>query len=158
MRALAVTGLLLLAFALGGAAYWLSGEIRRATVAVQDREAAVQVARAHAVNLLSISHESVDEDIRRLLVTSTGKAKAEYTRNAAKLKADTLADKVVRTGVVRSFGLVSMEGGTARVLVVADVLIRSEGEESPREHFYRWDMKVTKVGHAWLVSEAVQVP
>ncbi|SDQ82759.1 hypothetical protein [Thermostaphylospora chromogena] len=158
MKAVVLAVLSGLALVLGGVGFHLCGALEEANDAAEDRRAAVQVAKAHAMHLMSISHDSVDQDIRRLLATSTGPAKEAYTRNAAKLKATTVDDKVVQTGVLRAAGLVSMEGGVARVLVVADVLIRWEGSKTPaQERFYRWDMKVTKVGGTWLVSEAEQV-
>lgn len=158
MKAIVLAVLAGLALVLGGVGFHLGGALEEAKNAAEERRAAVQVAKAHAMHLMSISHDSVDQDIRRLLATSTGPAKEAYTRNAAKLKATTVDDKVVQTGVLRAAGLVSMEGGVARVLVVADVLIRWEGSKTPaQERFYRWDMKVTKVGGTWLVSEAEQV-
>lgn len=158
MKAVVLAVLSGLALVLGGVGFHLCGALEEANDAAEDRRAAVQVAKAHAMHLMSISHDSVDQDIRRLLATSTGPAKEAYTRNAAKLKATTVDDKVVQTGVLRAAGLVSMEGGVARVLVVADMLIRWEGSKTPaQERFYRWDMKVTKVGGTWLVSEAEQV-
>ncbi|MDP9863070.1 MULTISPECIES: hypothetical protein [Streptosporangium] len=137
------------------AAFWIGGDLRQAQATADDREAAVQAAGAHAVDLLSVSHPSVDADIKRILDTSTGPAKAEYARNLAALKETTLKDKVVQTGALRACGLVSLRGDRAQVMAVGDALIRREGsKDAPQERFYRWNMEVTKVGGVWLVSKA----
>jgi Mce-associated membrane protein len=158
MKNLAVAVLAVAVLALGGAVYWVSGELREAQAAAQERRAVVEIAGAHAVNLLSVSHQSVDDDIRRVLLTSTGAAKQAWAAGAERLKRTTVADKVVQTAVLRSVGLVSMRGSTAEVLVVADVVIRWEGrEEPPQERFYRWKMQVAKTGGAWLVAKEEQI-
>lgn len=138
-----------------GAAFWIGATLRDAQTAADDRQAALRAAGAHAVYLLSVGYRSVDDDIGRILGTSTGAARAEYARTAAELKRSTVKDKILQTGALRASGLVSLRGNTAQVMVVGDALIRRDGsEETPQERFYRWNMEVTKVGGAWLVSKA----
>ncbi|WP_327087717.1 hypothetical protein OIE66_36175 [Nonomuraea sp. NBC_01738] len=147
-----------LAIVLAGAALWGGGQLRDEQAADDDRQAALDAAGTHAVNLLSLNYQSVDADLGRILATSTGAARAEYAANAGRLKETTLANKVVQHGVLRARGLESMAGGTAKVLVVADVEIRWDGSKNaPQERFYRWSMDVTKVGGVWLVAKAVQI-
>lgn len=132
-----------------------------ARTAADDREAALRVAGAHAVSLLSVGYRTVDQDMRRILATSTGQAKDGYVKNAKLLKRTMVGNKVVQAGALRSAGLVSMTTArdSAEVLVVADSVIRWEGgKAAPQEGFYRWDMKLAKVGKAWLVAKADQVP
>ncbi|GLW10512.1 hypothetical protein Misp01_56400 [Microtetraspora sp. NBRC 13810] len=151
--------LCVLAAVAGGLGYLVSGDLRAAQAVTDDRRAAVRAASGHAVNLLSVSHESVDTDIGRLLDTSTGAARAGYVRDAPGLKETTVRDKVMQTGVLRAAGLVSLRGNSARVLVVADVVIRWEDSETPaQERFHRWRMDLARVGGVWLVSQAEQVP
>ncbi|GAA5088779.1 hypothetical protein GCM10023259_103090 [Thermocatellispora tengchongensis] len=143
-----------LVLTLGGAAYKLCGDLGAARAAAEDRRAAVRAAGVHGVNLLSISHTTVDRDIARLLGSSTGAVRRAYEQRSAEMKDTTVTDKVVQTGVLRSAGLVSIAGATAQVLVVADVVIRWEGSKTPpQERYYRWKMEVTKAGGAWLVSK-----
>jgi Mce-associated membrane protein len=155
---LTIAVLALLAVLLGGAAWWVGGQLGEEQARDDDRAGALAAAGTHAVNLLSLNHKSVESDLARILATSTGQARAEYTANAGRLKETTLANKVVQHGVLRAAGLESLSGGTAKVLVVADVEIRWEGSKNaPQERFYRWSMEVTKVSGVWLVSKAVQV-
>jgi Mce-associated membrane protein len=137
------------------AAFWVGATLRDAQTAADDRRAALRAAGAHAVHLLSVGYRSVDDDIGRILGTSTGAARAEYARTAAELKRSTVKGRILQTGALRASGLVSLRGGTARVMVVGDAVIRRDGgEDTPQERFYRWNMEVTKVGGAWLVSKA----
>lgn len=147
-----------LVVALAAVAAWTFVQLRDEQALADDRQAALDAAGTHAVDLLSLNYKSVDADLARILATSTGPARAEYAANAVKLKDTTVANKVVQNGVLRSAGLVSLANGTAKVLVVADVDIRWEGADTPaQKRFYRWSMDLTKVGGAWLVSKAVQV-
>ncbi|MEU8200125.1 hypothetical protein [Streptosporangium sp. NPDC049046] len=137
------------------AAFWIGAALRDAQTAADDRQAALRAAGAHALHLLSVGYRSVDEDIGRILDTSTGVARAEYARTAAELKRSTVKDKILQTGALRASGLVSLKGSTAQVMVVGDAVIRRDGsKDAPQERFYRWNMEVTKVGGSWLVSQA----
>lgn len=149
-----------LVLALGGGLAWIRLDLAEARAAAEEREAALRAAGVHAVSLLSVDHRTVDQDIQRILTTSTGAARDDHTKNSPALKRTTITNKVVQTGVVRAAGLVSMnaERSTADVLVVADAVIRWEGDTAaPQDRFYRWSMRVSKVGSAWLVSRAEQV-
>ncbi|WP_113703629.1 hypothetical protein [Nonomuraea lactucae] len=143
---------------LAAAALWIGVRERDEQARADDRRAAIDAAGAHAVSLLSLHHQTVDADAQRILATSTGAARKEYEAGLDRLRKTTIANKVVQNGVLRAAGLVSMSGGTAKVLVVADVDIRWEGSKSPpQDRFYRWSMDLAKVGKVWLVSKAVQV-
>ncbi|AQZ66934.1 unnamed protein product [[Actinomadura] parvosata subsp. kistnae] len=151
----ALSGALAVLVGTGG---WIAAQAREEQGRADDRQAVLQAAGTHAKNLVSLDYKSADADVRRILTTSTGAARAEYEANAAKLRATTVENKVVQQGVLRATGLVSMSATTARVLVVADVEIRWDGSRSaPQERFYRWQMDLSKAGGAWLVSKVVQV-
>ncbi|MFC6080300.1 hypothetical protein [Sphaerisporangium aureirubrum] len=138
----------------------VGAELDEARAAARDRMAAIQAAQRYALTLLAVSHRTVDRDVRRVIESSTGEARAEYTRDADRLKAATRANKAVQTGVVRAAGLVSMDGGrsVARVLVVADSVVSWEGSSTaPQDRFYRWSVEVTKIDGLWWASKLEQV-
>ncbi|MEO3797914.1 hypothetical protein ABGB14_47620 [Nonomuraea sp. B10E15] len=144
--------------ALVGTGVWLAAQTRDEQARADDKQAALQAASTHAINLISLGHRTVDDDMKRILDTSTGPARAEYEADAGKLRSTTVANKVVQHGVLRATGLVSLTGAVAKVLVVADVEIRWDGSDNPpQERYYRWSMDVTRTGGAWLVSKVVQV-
>ncbi|GAA4222527.1 hypothetical protein GCM10023075_13750 [Streptosporangium album] len=141
--------------ALLAAAVWVGGDLRDAQAADDDRRAAVRAAGVHAVALLSVSHRSVDADLKRVLDTSTGAARVAYARQLGTLKADAIRGKFLRTGALRASGLVSLKGNTAQVMVVGDAVIRQDrSKKAPQEQFSRWNMEVTRAGGVWLVSKA----
>lgn len=150
--------LAVLALLLGAVVVWLSAQGRQAQAEADEREAVLLAARTHALNLMSLDHRTIEADLRRILTTSTGAARAEYEAGAAKLRKTTLDGKVVQEGVVRAAGLVSLSGANARVLVVADTQIRWDGSAAaPQERFYRWAMDLVRERGLWLVAKAVQV-
>ncbi|GGO03425.1 hypothetical protein [Microbispora bryophytorum] len=158
MRRALTGGLVLLVAALSLAVYWLARARTDALAAAQDREMAVQAAAAHAVSLMSIDHRRIDDDLKRALATSTGPQRAQYAAGQAALRAATLKNKAVQTGVLRASALASIDGGrrTAQVLIVGDAVIHWEDgrKAPPEERFFRWRMDVTKASGLWLVSRA----
>lgn len=159
-RAILVVALLVLVALLGTAWVRVGGDLDAARSAARERVAAVQAAERYALTLMAVDYRTVDRDVRRVLGTSVGQARDEYARDADRLKAATRANKAVQTGVVRAAGLVTMNApmSVARVLVVADSVIRWEGAKTaPQERFYRWSVEVTKVRGAWWVSKLEQV-
>ncbi|MGB3721182.1 MAG: hypothetical protein WBB38_16580 [Hyphomicrobiaceae bacterium] len=155
---LVVPVLAVLAALLAGTTVWLVLQERDAQAVADEREAAVRAASTHAMNLLSLHYETVDSDVHRILTSSTGAARSAYEAAAGEMVRTTRRNKVIQEGVIRAAGLESLSGGTARALVVADVVIRWDGsDQAPQERFYRWRMDLAKVKGVWLVSKAEQV-
>lgn len=158
MSRMVVPVLAVLAALLAAAAVWLGVQERDAQARADDRQAVLRAAGTHAMNLLSLHHETVDSDVHRILTSSTGAARAAYEAAADEMMRTTRRNKVIQEGVVRAAGLESISGDTARALVVADVVIRWDGsDDAPQERFYRWRMDLAKVQGVWLVSKAEQV-
>ncbi|WP_432929700.1 hypothetical protein ACQPZZ_05990 [Microbispora sp. CA-135349] len=158
MRRALTAGLVLLVAAPALAVQYFARARTEALTAVQDREMAVQAAAAHAVSLMSIDHRRIDDDIKRALATSTGQERAQYAAGQAALRAATLKNKAVQTGVLRASALASLAGDrrSAQVLIVGDAVIHWEDgrKAPPEERFFRWRMDVTKASGLWLVSRA----
>ncbi|WP_405144527.1 hypothetical protein OG589_42230 [Sphaerisporangium sp. NBC_01403] len=159
-RILVICVLLVLIGLLGTAWVRVGDDLDQARSAARDRLAAVQAAERYALTLMAVDYRTVDRDVQRVLDTSMGQAKDQYARDAERLKAATRLNKAVQTGVVRAAGIVSMDGpkSTARVLVVADSVIRWDGAKTaPQDRFYRWSVEVTKIRGAWWVSRLEQI-
>lgn len=158
MRRALTVGLVLLVAVTALAVHYLARARTEALAALQDREMAVQAAAAHAVSLMSIDHRRIDDDIKRALATSTGRQREKYAAGQAALRAATLKNKVVQTGVLRASALASIDRDrrTAQVLVVGDAVIHWEDgrKDPPEERFFRWRMDVTSASGLWLVSRA----
>ncbi|GAA0996541.1 hypothetical protein GCM10009555_092510 [Acrocarpospora macrocephala] len=132
---------------------WLAWQSRAEELAVAaDRQAAMQTAATHAINLLSLDHRTLDSTLDRILATSTGEARAGYETT---LRQATLANKSQQTGVLRGTGLTSFTGTTAQALVVADSVIDWADRDDPaEERFTRWRMTLVKESGKWLVAKA----
>ncbi|MEV6987383.1 hypothetical protein AB0M95_39850 [Sphaerisporangium sp. NPDC051017] len=157
---LIVALLIVLIGVLGVAWVRVGADLDEARAAAADRVAATQAAERYALILMAVDYRTVDRDVRRALDSSMGQARAEYERDAERLKAATREHKVVQTGVVRAAGLVSMDArrAGARVLVVADAVVRWDGTKTPpQERFNRWRMEVTKSRGVWWVSKLERV-
>jgi Mce-associated membrane protein len=156
------TGLSVAVAALAAGTFWLGSARREAREAAADRRAAVAAGATYGVNLLSLGHRTVAQDIRRVLETSTGPARDAFARTAGRMEDAIRANKVVQTGAVRGAGLVSMgrDRRTAEVLVAGDAVIRWEDgrKAGPEERFHRWRIELTKIDGAWLVSRSEPVP
>ncbi|RCG31859.1 hypothetical protein DQ384_10075 [Sphaerisporangium album] len=159
-RSLVAALLVVLLAILGVAWVRVGGALDDARAAAADRVAAIRAAERYALTLMAVDYRTVDRDVQRVLDSSMGQARAEYERDAERLKAATREHKAVQTGVVRAAGLVSMDAGRAgaRVLVLADAVIRWEGTKTPpQERLNRWSMEVTKSRGAWWVSKLERV-
>ncbi|WP_433353038.1 hypothetical protein ACQP25_07080 [Microtetraspora malaysiensis] len=167
MRRALIAGLTVLVAGLAAAALWLGAARNAAQQDERDRRAAVRAAAVHAAALLTLDHHTVDQDVARLVATSTGQARDGYVKGRDAMRQTALQREVSQGGVLRAAGLVSMAAGgrSAEVLVVGDALIRwgadgkrgggdLSGAGEPEERAYRWRMEVAKVGDRWLVSRA----
>jgi Mce-associated membrane protein len=158
MRRALTVGLVVLVAALGALAVQAGRSRNEAQAAADDRQGAMRMAAAHAVTLLSVNHRTIDDDIKRALATSTGPERERYAGSQGALRAATLKNKVVQTGVIRATALTSMgaDRRTAQALVVADAVIRWEDgrKAAPEERFFRWRMDLAKVSGLWLVARA----
>ncbi|MEW9528927.1 hypothetical protein [Microbispora sp. NPDC049125] len=161
MRRALTPALVVLVAVLALVTWRVEQSLAAARAAAGDREAAMRAASGHAVSLMSLSHRTVDDDMRRVLATSTGQERAEYARNEADLKAAALRTKVVQTGVLRASALASFDAArrTAEVLVIGDAVVHWEDgkKAAPEERFFRWRMRVTEVSGQWLVATSERV-
>ncbi|GAA0390329.1 hypothetical protein GCM10009530_46910 [Microbispora corallina] len=162
MRRALTLGLVLLVAALAALVVRLGQDRSAAQALADDREAAVRAAASHAVALLSVDHRTIDDDIKRVLATSTGPERERFAAGQTDLRDATTKNKVVQTGVLRATALASFgaDRRTAEVLVVADAVIHWEDgrKAAPEERFFRWRMDLVKTSGSWLVagSELVQ--
>ena len=122
------------------------------------RRDAAAAARAEALNLTTISYQSADTDLRRILDGATGKLRSQFAEQQPRF-ADSLAgDKSRSKGDVLSVGVVpgSLSNTTAQVVVATDATVTTVGsngrDQSVLKH-YRMVMRLVKVHGRWLVSD-----
>jgi Mce-associated membrane protein len=128
-------------------------DTRAADARADDQQAALLAARQQAVNLTTISHETADRDLARIVAAATGTLKTQFEAQAKTFPAVLRREKSVSVGRVLAAGVKSQQDGTVDVLVAVDATVRNaaSGENGVVKH-YRMDMRLVRIGARWLVS------
>ncbi|RFU42015.1 hypothetical protein DZF91_08790 [Actinomadura logoneensis] len=123
-----------------------------------DRRAVLQSARQTGVNLASIDYRTVQQGVERVTSGMTGEIKNQWATQAKQI-AD-IATKSQSTSSVQQVraGIVSMDGGSAEVLVSITATTTSPKVPNGQPRYYRFAMDMSKVKGKWLVSKMGMVP
>lgn len=107
------------------------------------RQQMVAAAREGAVNLTTIDYERAEEDVQRILDSSTGAFRDDFEARAKPFVDAARKAESKSVGTVTEAGLESVDGGQGRVLVGMQVMTTNRGvpERLPRA----WRMRVTVV-------------
>lgn len=123
--------LLIAALAVSGLMLW-----RHHTVATRaDREAAfVAATKQSIVNLTSLSFNSAQADVQRVIDSSTGEFRADLEGRSGDFVSTVEGSQVVTNGVVNAVGVQWIEGNTAQLLVSASTEVSNAAgaENDPR--------------------------
>ena len=117
------------------------------------RAAALRAARQQAVNLTTISYQTADRDLARIIAASTGTLKTQFETQAKSFPGVLRKEKSVSEGRVLAAGVKSQDGKVVDALVAVDATVRNtaSGEAGVVKH-YRMDMRLVLIGTRWLVS------
>lgn len=155
---LATAGGLVIMITLSALSGWIGYRAHIAHQADAQRNVFVQVARQAAVNLSTISYTEADDDVQRILDSSTGEFHDDFQKRS-KPFIDTLNQAQAKSeGTVTEAGLESEGGGHAQVLVGVAVKSSSAGVQDPQPRLWRMRITVTKVGNDAKVSNVGFVP
>lgn len=126
--------------ALAGVGGWMGYRLvdERRDAAQQSRF--VETARQGAINLTTIRHETVDQDIKRILDSSTGAFHDDFQKRAEPFAEVVRQARSTSEGSVTSAALESHEGDSAQVLVVMSVQMSSH--EAPEQVPTVWRMRI----------------
>jgi serine/threonine-protein kinase len=120
----------------------------------------VDDAKQFAVVLTTISPQTIDSDIQRILDGSTGPFHDDFANKRSDYTQTVVKSSVTTQGTVNSAGLESINGTTAHVLVavtVASKVTNNDGaSQEPRN--MRLVMQVDKLGDAYKVSKVEFTP
>lgn len=118
-----------------------------------ERQAVLHAARQEAVNLLTIDYRTLDRDVDRILDGATGTFRDQYATNTGTLQRFVQEAKASTKGSVQSAGVVSMDGDSAEVLLVADQQVNwAESDREISQHF-RLSFTMQRKDDRWLVSK-----
>ncbi|WP_203457351.1 mammalian cell entry protein [Mycolicibacterium sp. CBMA 361] len=119
----------------------------------------VEVAKQGAINLTTISYTEVDQDVRRILDSSTGIFHEDFQHRSQPFIDVVKQVRSTSTGTVTAAGLESQDGDQAQVLVAVEVKTATNGAPPPQQaRNWRMRISVQKVGDGAKVSNVQFVP
>ena len=118
------------------------------------RQAALQAARQQAVNMTTISYETADRDLGRIIAAATGTLKTQFEAQKKTFPGVLRQQKSISVGTVLAAGVAGQTGDKVEALVAVDAAVRNatSGSSAVVKH-YRMDMTLVRRGGRWLVSE-----
>ncbi|AHI01067.1 hypothetical protein GCM10010174_13290 [Kutzneria viridogrisea] len=139
-----------------GTVLWL--QVGDANAAEQTRLAAVQAARQVAVNLTTVSKDSAQQDVQRLMDSATGSFRDQFGEQAEVFRKVLQQADVTSQGTVREAGVSSADADSAVVLAAVSATVKNTDAPTGEQRQYRMRMHLTKDGDRWLVSDLEFVP
>lgn len=112
----------------------------------------VDYAKQFTVSLISLSAQSTDSDIQRILDGSTGPFHDDFANRRSDFRQTIINSNVTTQGTVNSAGLDSINGTTAHVLVAAISKVTNSAGASQDPRSWRLAMQVEKIGDTYKVS------
>ena len=144
--------------ALSGLGGWLGWRAYEAHRSQQDRSLFLQAGRQGALNLTTISVNTIDADVQRIVSSSTGAFHDNFQQRAQPFIDAVQQAQSQSQGTITEAGLESENGDEAQVLVALTVKTSNAGapEQSPRS--WRMRISVKKVNDDVKVSNVEFVP
>ncbi len=138
--------------ALAGLCGWLGFRAYEARKAADERNLLLQVGRQGALNLTTIDFEHVDEDVQRVLDSSTGSFYDDFDARAEPFKAVVKQAKSKSVGTIAEAGIQEERDDGADVLVAVTVKSSNAGAAEQEPRAWRMLITVQKVGDEAKVS------
>jgi Mce-associated membrane protein len=124
----------------------------------EQRQAALDVARKVAGEVISTSGDNAREKIASLIQESTGPFHDQLTRNTAAFEAALQSAQVVSSGAVAAAGLETFDPATASALVVIAGTVANSDVPQGQPTSFRLAMQLRHEGDRWLVSAVEVLP
>lgn len=131
---------------------WMGLKVRSDDRLGDARREVVAVAQTYAVSLTTYDYAKLDADFARVLDSSTGSFRTEYTAASESLRALIAKFKATATGKVLSTAVVSVETGRAELLLFVDQTVNNTNTQAPRIDRTRMRMGLEKQDGRWLIS------
>ena len=146
-----VVPLILMLTLVGAGAFAVTQVLRpdpQPSTATPEWQPYVDYAKQFTIFLASLSPQTADSDIQRILDGSTGTFHDDFARERSGFKQTIVDSNVTTQGTVNSAALESISGGTAHVLVAATSKVTNSAgaEQDPRR--WRLRVQVEKIGGA----------
>ena len=138
--------------ALAGLCGWLGFRAYESRKAVDERNLFLQVGRQGALNLTTIDFEHVDQDVQRVLDSSTGSFYDDFDARAQPFKEVVKQAKSKSVGTIAEAGIQSISDDGADVLVAVTVKTSNAGAAEQEPRAWRMLISVQRVGDEAKVS------
>ena len=126
----------------------------RSEQAAQSRDRQVlDTARQVVVNLVTLRHQSVDEDIQRVADGTTGPFRDQFTSASGSFGDVLNQGQVESTGEVKVAGLVEADDNHAVVLAAVTSTVKNTEAPDGEIRVYRMKVSLESVDGNWLVSD-----
>lgn len=150
-----LAAVLLAALVVGGL---LLARHRQAAAQQAVRDDVLAAARQEAVDFTTLDYRQLDRDLGRVLDGAGGSFKTQFQQQSEQLRQLVTANKAVSVGQVLDAGLVSLDGDSARVLVVADSRVTNTGAPDGQLRRYRMQLDLVRSTDGatrgrWLTSD-----
>lgn len=118
----------------------------------------VEAAKQGAINLTTIDHERVDQDVQRILDSSTGSFRDDFAARAEPFSEAARRAQSKSVGTVTEAGLEEVSGDEGRVLVAMTVMTSNRGVPEQQPQGWRMRVTVIRVDDEAKVSKVEFVP
>jgi serine/threonine-protein kinase len=118
----------------------------------------VDYAKQFTVWLMSLSPQSADSDVQRILDGSTGAFHDDFAKGSSDFKRVIANSNVTTQATVNCAALDSIKGSTAQVLVAATSKISNNAGASQEPRRWRLAVQVEKIGGDYKVSKVEFIP
>jgi len=115
-------------------------------------DAMVQAASEGMVSLTTIDHQHVDQDVQRILDSSTGAFREDFAKNTRSFVDAAQKAQSTSVGTVSEAGLETAGGDEGRVLVALTVMTSNRGVPERQPRSWRTRVTVTDVGGEFKVA------
>lgn len=154
MRIRLTTALLLIAVVLvGGFGVLKWQDLREAQDRVEDRAAALAVAKQEVLELTTLSPQTLDSTLESLNSRLTEEFSRQFEAFYATFASVIRKDQVASTGSIQSAAVVSADERQVVALVAARAEVTSKGQKSDIQRAYRFQLTMQKQGGDWLISQ-----
>lgn len=156
VRAATVVPMILAVLLFGAAAFAVTQAMRpnpQPSTAAPRWQPYVDYAKQFTVSLTSLSAQSADSDIQRILDGSTAPFHDDFANKRSDFRQTVINSNVTSQGTVKCAGLDSINGTTAHVLVAATSKVTNNAGASQDPRSWRLDVQVEKTGDTYKVSK-----
>ncbi|MFF2112074.1 hypothetical protein [Rhodococcus koreensis] len=148
---LATTAVIAIAAVVVGGVSWTN--LRTEQTAQSRDEQVLETARQVVVNLVTLRHQSVDEDIQRVADGTTGPFRDQFTSASGSFGDVLNQGQVESTGEVKEAGLVEADDDHAVVLAAVTSTVKNTEAPDGEIRVYRMKVSLDSVDGNWLVSD-----